>query len=86
VHDLNWACGERRCSVSFRLENSGARSERLAVRVRAYTGDSVKERRIVGEYTERLGLSPRRPRRLAITIATSERASRVRVLLELDER
>jgi hypothetical protein len=86
VHDLNWACGERRCSVSFRLENAGSEAEDLAVRVRAYAGDSVQDRRIVGEHTERLRLSPRTPRRLTVGIDTAERAGRVRVLLAFDER
>ena len=86
VHDLNWACGERRCSVSFQLENAGSEAEDLAVRVRAYAGDSAQERRIVGEHLERLRLSSRTPRRLTVGVDTAERASRVRVLLEFDER
>jgi hypothetical protein len=86
VKDLNWACGERRCSASFRLENPGGDEEALAVRVRAYAGESVQQRRIVGEHTERVALSPRLTKRLSVAIETTERASRVRVLLEFDDR
>jgi len=86
VNELNWACGDRRCSASFRLENTGSDAEQLAVRVRAYAGDSVQERRIVGEHTERLVLPARLTKRLTVGIDTTERAGRVRVLLEFDER
>ena len=85
VNGLNWACGARRCSASFRLENPGGDAERLAVRVRAYAGESVQDRRIVGEHTERLALSAHLTRRLTVAIDTTERASRVRVLLEFDD-
>jgi hypothetical protein len=84
VEDLNWACGERRCSASFRLENPGSDAEALVVRVRAYAGESVQQRRIVGEHRERVALTPRLTKRLAVAVDTSERASRVRVLLEFD--
>jgi hypothetical protein len=86
VNELNWVCGDRHCSASFRLENPGRDDEALAVRVRAYAGASVQERRIVGEHTERVALSPRLTKRLTVGIDTTERASRVRVLLEFDDR
>ena len=85
VSGLNWACGASRCSASFRLENHGGDAEALAVRVRAYAGDSVQSRRLVGEHTERLALSARLTRRLTVGIETSARASNVRVLLEFDD-
>jgi hypothetical protein len=86
VHDLSWACSERRCSVTFRLENADSGTENLAVRVRAYAGESVQKRRIVGEHTERLRIAARKPRTLTVGIDTTERANRVRVLLEFDDR
>ena len=86
VNELNWACGDRRCSASFRLENPGSDAEALVVRVRAYAGESVQERRIVGEHTERVALSSRLTKRLTVGIDTTERAGRVRVLLEFDAR
>jgi hypothetical protein len=86
VRDLSWACGERRCSATFRLENGGSGTESLAVRVRAYAGQNVQQRRIVGEHTERLRISSRSPRSLTVGIDTTERAERVRVLLEFDDR
>ena len=49
-------------------------------------GESVQQRRIVGEHTERVALSPRLTKRLSVAIETTERASRVRVLLEFDDR
>jgi hypothetical protein len=85
VSGLNWACGATRCSASFRLENPGAGSEALAVRVRAYAGEGVQDRRIVGEHTERLALSSRLTRRLTVGIDTTARANSVRVLLEFDD-
>ena len=85
VNGLNWACGASRCNASFRLENPGGDAELLAVRVRAYAGESVQGRRIVGEHTERLALSAHLTRRLTVAIDTTERASRVRVLLEFDD-
>jgi hypothetical protein len=86
VEHLSWACGERRCSVTFRLANESSDDEALAVRVRAYAGDSVQTRREVGEHTERLTLAPRGTKRYTVAVDTSERAGRVRVLLEFDER
>ena len=86
VSGLNWACGASRCSASFKLENPGGDAEALAVRVRAYAGDSVQNRRIVGEHSERLALSARLTRRLTVGIDTTARASSVRVLLEFDEK
>ena len=85
VHGLNWACGDSRCSASFLLENPGDDAEALVVRVRAYAGESVQDRHIVGEHSERLALSARQPRRLTVVIDTTARASRVRVLLGFDD-
>ena len=86
VRDLSWACGERRCSATFRLENDGSGTESLAVRVRAYAGQGVQQRRIVGEHTERLRINSTSPRSLTVGVDTSERAERIRVLLEFDDR
>ena len=84
VNDLNWACGDRRCSVTFRLDNEGTDDEPLAVRVRAYAGSSVQSRHVVGEHTERLTLKSRGAKRYTVGVDTTERAERVNVLLEFD--
>jgi hypothetical protein len=86
VNDLNWACGDRRCSVTFRLDNDGEDEEALAVRVRAYSGSSVQSRKAVGEHTERIVLKSRGIKRYTIGVDTSTRAEQVRVLLEFDRR
>jgi hypothetical protein len=86
VNDMSWACGDRRCSVTFRLDNESSDDEALTVRVRAYAGASVQDRRVVGEHTERLVLEPRGVKRYSVGVDTSERAERVRVLLEFDRR
>ena len=82
VDDLNWACGARSCSAKFRVSNESPDDERLAVLVRAYAGDSVANRRIVGEHRESLALAAGKSKRFSVAVQTTQPASRMRVVLE----
>jgi len=84
VTDLNWACGATRCTASFALSTEDA-AQSVVVRVRAYAGESVADREIVGEHRERLTLSGGGSRRLTVAVPTKRPADRVRVLVERDE-
>lgn len=83
VSDLNWACAAGRCTVTFRLA-AGDADEDLLVRVRAYAGESVAGREIVGEHRERLHLRSGQTRRLTVAFETAKPADRVRVIPERD--
>jgi len=81
VEELSWACGESRCSATFRLtagEDSGA----VLMLVRAYEGDSVASREIVGEHREQVVLRAGQPRRFTVSVDTRRPANRVRVIVE----
>jgi hypothetical protein len=81
VSDVNWACGETRCTASFRLATD-ASDERVLVLVRAYAGENVASREIVGEHKERLALRSGQPRTLSVTLETRQPANRVRVIVQ----
>jgi hypothetical protein len=82
VRDLNWACGTRSCAAKFRVANDGGDDETLVLLVRAYSGDSVANRRIVGEHREALLLPAGRSQRFTVSVQTTAAASRLRVILE----
>lgn len=82
VQDLNWACGARSCSAKFRVANESPDDESLVLRVRAYSGDSVANRRTVGEHRETLMLPAGRSRRFTVSLETQQPASRLRVIVE----
>src|SRR5690606_9412928 len=84
VSDLNWACGAGRCTVTFRLTAGESADEDLLVLVRAYAGDSVANREIVGEQKERLTLRSGQARRLSVAVETERAADRVRVIPQRD--
>ena len=84
VDDLNWACGEARCTATFRL-TADKRDERLLVLVRAYAGDSVASREVVGEHKERLVLGAGQSRRISVTVDTRPTANRLRVIVQRDK-
>lgn len=84
VNDLNWACGEARCTATFRL-TADKRDERLLVLVRAYAGDSVASREVVGEHKERLVLGAGQSRRISVTVETRPTANRLRVIVQRDK-
>jgi hypothetical protein len=54
----------------------------MLVLVRAYEGDSVATREIVGEHRERVVLRAGQPRRLSVSVDTRRPANRVRVIVE----
>jgi hypothetical protein len=83
VDELNWACGQARCTTSFRL-TADERDERLLVLVRAYAGDSVANREVVGEHKERLALGAGQSRRMSVAVETRRTANRVRVIVQRD--
>lgn len=84
VSDLNWACGPARCTATFRLTAGNSADEDLRVLVRAYAGDSVANREIVGEYQERLRLRSGQARRFSVVVETERAADRVRVIPQRD--
>ncbi|MGB5104088.1 MAG: hypothetical protein WBO04_12350 [Steroidobacteraceae bacterium] len=84
VSDLNWACGPARCTASFRLTAGDSADEDLLVLVRAYAGDSVANREIVGEHQERLTLRSGQARRFSVVVETERAADRVRVIPQRD--
>jgi hypothetical protein len=85
VSDLNWACGAERCTASFRVAAEGSDDEALLVLVRAYAGDSVASREIVGEHRQRLVLREGKSKAFAVSLETSRPATRLRVILEHDD-
>lgn len=85
IKNLNWACGPARCTANFRVANDTPDDEAVVVLVRAYAGESVASRRIVGQHRERLSLRAGGSKRLDVAIDTTEPASRLRVILEAAE-
>jgi hypothetical protein len=85
VSDLNWACGAARCTASFRVAAEGSDDEALLVLVRAYAGDTVASREIVGEQRQRLVLRAGTSKAFAVTLETRRPATRLRVILERDD-
>jgi hypothetical protein len=82
VEDLNWACGSQRCTATFRLKSGGSGDESLLVLVRAYAGDSVSSRQIVGVHKERAVVPSGQSRRFSVAVDTQQPATRLRVILE----
>ena len=82
VSGLNWACGSARCTASFRVAAEGSDDESLRVLVRAYAGDSVANREIVGEYRQRLALPAGKSKAFDVSLETRRPAARLRVILE----
>jgi hypothetical protein len=82
VSGLNWACGAQRCTASFRVAAEGSDDEALLVLVRAYAGDSVASREIVGEFRQRLVLPAGKSKAFDVSIETRRAATRLRVILE----
>ncbi len=82
VSDLSWACGEKRCTASFRVEAPEEDDRKLLVLVRAYTGDTVADRKAVGEHKETATLAAGQSRRFSVAFETRSPASRLRVILE----
>lgn len=82
VSDLNWACGSRRCTASFRVSAAQSDDERLLVLARAYAGDSVASRQVVGEHKERVVLPAGQSKRFSVAFETRQPATRLRVILE----
>lgn len=80
--DLSWACGERRCTASFRIEAPKDDDRKLLVLVRAYTGESVADRKVVGEHRETAAFATGQSRRFSVAFETRSPASRLRVILE----
>lgn len=84
VSELNWACGAGRCTATFRLTAGDSADEALLVLVRAYAGESVANREIVGEHRERLTLRSGQTRRFSVVIETGKPADRIRVIPQRD--
>ncbi len=82
VRDLNWACGASRCTATFRIASDSSGDETLLVLVRAYSGDSVASRHIVGEHKERVVLPAGQSKRMSAALETQRPATRLRVILE----
>lgn len=80
VSELSWACSTARCTASFRL--TAVENEDVVALVRAYDGDSVKERAIVGEYREVATLGAGQSRRITASVDTERPANRVRVIVQ----
>lgn len=80
VSELSWACSTARCTASFRLE--AVEDEDVVALVRAYDGDSVKERAIVREYREVVALGAGQSRRFTAAVDTERPANRVRVIVQ----
>lgn len=80
VSELSWACSTARCTASFRL--AAVENEEVVALVRAYDGDSVKERAIVGEYREVVSLGAGQSRRITASLDTERPANRVRVIVQ----
>jgi hypothetical protein len=81
VSELSWACGAARCTASFRLTAARDAGAVVAL-VRAYDGDSVQQRAIVGEHRELLALAAGQSRRVTVALDTERPANRVRVIVE----
>lgn len=82
VEDLNWACGAQRCTATFRLKSGGSGDESLLLLVRAYAGDSVSSRQIVGEHKERVVIPSGQSKRFSVGVDTRQPATRMRVIVE----
>ena len=82
VEDLNWACGSQRCTATFRVKAGDSGDESLLVLARAYAGDSVASRQIVGEHKERVVVPSGQSKRFSVAIDTRQPATRLRVILE----
>lgn len=82
VSDLNWACGSARCTASFRVSADASSDQPLLVLVRAYAGDSVAAREIVGEHRERTVVPAGQSKRFSVSVETRRPATRLRVILE----
>lgn len=82
MSDLNWACSAVRCTATFRVSAEGSDNESLLVLVRAYSGESVASREIVGEHKERLVVPVGQSRRVTASLDTSRAATRLRVILQ----
>jgi hypothetical protein len=82
VEDLNWACGSQRCTATFRVKAGDSGDESLLVLARAYAGDSVASRQIVGEHKERVVVPAGQTKRFSVAIDTQQPATRLRVILE----
>ena len=85
VSGLNWACGVQRCTATFRVAAEGSDDEALLVLVRAYAGDSVASREIVGEHRQRLVLPAGKSKAFAVSLETRRPATRLRVILDRDD-
>ena len=85
VSGLNWACGVQRCTATFRVAAEGSDDETLLVLVRAYAGDSVASREIVGEHRQRLVLQAGEAKAFTVSLETRRSATRLRVILERDD-
>ena len=81
VSELSWACSEAKCTATFRLTAAGE-PESLVALVRAYAGESVAERAIVGEHRELLTLGAGQSRRMTASVDTDRPANRVRVIVQ----
>jgi hypothetical protein len=81
VSELSWACSASRCTASFRLSAAGE-PETVVALVRAYAGEKVAERAIVGEHREMLSLGAGQSRRVAAAVDTERPANRVRVIVQ----
>lgn len=82
TEDLNWACGSQRCTATFRVKAGDSSDESLLVLVRAYAGDSMSDRRIVGEHKQRVVVPSGQSKRFSVTVDTGQPATRLRVILE----
>ena len=81
VSELSWACSETKCTATFRLTAAGE-PESLVALVRAYAGENVAERAIVGEHRELLTLGAGQSRRITASVDTDRPANRVRVIVQ----
>lgn len=81
VSELSWACSETRCTATFRLTAAGE-PESVVALVRAYDGENVAERAIVGEHRELLTLGAGQSRRMTASVDTDRPANRVRVIVQ----
>ena len=81
VSELSWACSDTRCTATFRLTAAGEPESMVAL-VRAYDGENVAERAIVGEHRELLTLGAGQSRRMTASVDTDRPANRVRVIVQ----
>jgi hypothetical protein len=81
VSELSWACSATKCTATFRL-TAADEPESVVALVRAYDGQSVAERAIVGEHRELLTLGAGQSRRMTASVDTDRPANRVRVMVQ----